>query len=208
MKTVETTIYNFSELSETAQQNAINYFRHHSDNSFEFADIINSVKKLIDIFDLKTGREYTDIRYSHIEDNILELSGVRLYKYILNNYGSYLFKPKYIKIIHKAVNYKQFICKQHKDCKGEIYTQLYSKYIKTDCGVLTGVCYDDDILKPIYDFLKNPCKHTTFEDLIQDIENAISKTFQDTEEWLNSDEYITDMIEANEYEFTEDGKLY
>lgn len=208
MKTIEIKIYSFDELTETAQQNAINHFRYHLDNSFEYDNIISSVKKLIDIFDLKTGNEYTDLRYSHIEDNILELSGVRLYKYILNNYGSFLFQPKYLKCIDNAVNYKQFICKQHKDHKGEIYTQLYSKYKKTDSCVLTGVCYDDDILKPVYKFLKNPCKLTTFEDLIQDIENAISKTFQDVEDWLNSDEYIIDTIEANDYDFNENGKLY
>lgn len=208
METIEIKIYSFDELTEVAQQNAINIFRQKQDFSFEFDDIISSVKKLIDIFDLKTGNEYTDLRYSHIEDNILELSGVRLYKYILNNYGFALFKPKYLKCIDKAVNYKQFICKQHKNHKGEIYTFLYSKHKKTDSCVLTGVCYDDDILQPIYDFLKKPCKLTTFEDLIQDIENAISKTFNDTEDWINSDEYITDIIEANDYEFTEDGKLY
>lgn len=208
MKTIEVKIYSFDELTETAQQNAINHFREIQDFSFEFEEIISSIKKLMDVFDLRGGDTYANLKYWHIDDVILQLSGVRLYKYILNNYGFALFKPKYLKCIDKAVNYRQFICKQHKDHKGEIYTLLYSKYKKSDSCVLTGVCYDDDILKPVYDFLKNPCKYTTFEDLIQDIENAISKTFQDAEEWLNSEEYIIDMIKANNYEFTENGKLY
>ena len=208
MKTIEVKIYSFDELTETAQQNAINHFRQIQDFSFEFEEIISSVKKLIEVLNLKGGDTYANLKYWHIEDEILQLSGVRLYKYILNNYGYALFKPKYLKRIDKAVNYKQFICKQHKDHKGNIYTQLYSKYKITDSGVLTGFCYDDDILKPVYEFLKNPCKYTTFEHLIQDIENAISKTFQDAEEWLNSDEYIINMIQANGYEFTEEFKLY
>ncbi len=74
--------------------------------------------------------------------------------------------------------------------------------------VLTGVCYDQDILQPIYDFLKLPGKTTTFEDLIKDIENAISQTFRNNEEWVNSTEYITETIEANEYEFTKDGERF
>ena len=208
MKTIELKIYSFDELTETAQQNAINHFRQNQDFSFEFEEIISSVKKLIDVFNLKGGDTYANLKYWHIKDDILQLSGVRLYKYILNNYGFALFKPKYLKRIDKAVNYRQFICKQHKDHKGNIYTQLYSKYKKTDSCVLTGMCYDDDLLKPVYEFLKTPCKYTTFEHLIQDIENAISKTFEDVEEWLYSEEYIIDMIKANEYEFTENGELY
>jgi hypothetical protein len=44
--------------------------------------------------------------------------------------------------------------------------------------------------------------------LIRSIENAITKCYRDEEEWQNSDEYIKEMIEANEYDFTKDGKLF
>ena len=64
-----------------------------------------------------------------------------------------------------------------------------------------------DILQPVYDFLKQPDKSTTFEDLIGYIESAISKTFRNTDEWLSSDEFITEEINANDYEFTENGEL-
>lgn len=65
-----------------------------------------------------------------------------------------------------------------------------------------------DILQPVYDFLEKPNTSTTFEDLMNEIESAISKTFQQNEEWVNSDEYITEQIESNEYDFTKDGKRF
>lgn len=211
MRTIRTKVYQFSELNEKAQKTAIEKCRQQNwesgHNQIYFDEVVDTVKKVLELFGLETGRQYDDIRYSHIDDNILELSGVRMYKYILNNYGYALFKPAYIKHINRAVNWRQFICKVGKGGNGE-YTSIYSRMRKTSDCVLTGVCYDDDILRPVYDFLKCPRKSVTFEDLIKDIESAISKTFEDTEEWVNSDEFIREEIKANEFEFTEDGRPF
>lgn len=210
MRTIRTKVYQFSELSESAKQKAIEQYRNNEHyNQHYFDEIIESVKAVCELFNLKTGREWSDIRTSHIDDSILELKGVRLYKYLVNNYYGQLFTPKYIKLINRRVNWKQFICKVRKGLNGE-FTQLYSKNITNNypnCA-LTGICYDDDILQPVYDFLKRPDLSMTFEDLMQGIESAINKTFRDTEEWLNSDEFITDEIEANEYEFKVDGTRF
>ena len=203
MKTITINLYKFDELSEKAKQTAIDKYRNKHDNYFYYDEIIESVKKLIDLFNLKTGNTYTDLRCSHINDTILELSGVRLYKYILNNYGKELFTPKYKKSIDREVKSKAYICKVDTDYKGEKYTFLYDKQKTDNSCVLTGVCFDDDILKPVYDFLKKPTNNTNFEDLISEIETAIQKCFDSTEQWLNSDEFITEEIEANEYYFTE-----
>ena len=207
MKTITINLYKFDELSEKAKQTAIDKYRNKHDNYFYYDEIIESVKKLIDLFNLKTGNTYTDLRCSHINDTILELSGVRLYKYILNNYGKELFTPKYKKSIDREVKSKAYICKVDTDYKGEKYTFLYDKQKTDNSCVLTGVCFDDDILKPVYDFLKKPTNNTNFEDLISEIETAIQKCFDSTEQWLNSDEFITEEIEANEYYFTEAGEV-
>jgi hypothetical protein len=208
MKTIRTKVYQFSELSDSAKQKAIEWYRTGSDDGQIYADeIIDSVKELAKIFNLEFGREYTDIRTSHIDDNILELQGVRLYKYIVNNYSHHLFRPKYIKSIDRAVYWNQFICKRKKGTNGD-YTQLYSKWRKDNSCVLTGVCYDMDILNPVYEFLARPDKTTTFADLISDIESAIQKTFDSNETYVNSDSYVIESIEANEYDFTADGKRF
>lgn len=212
MKQMTISVYSFDELSAEAKKKAIETIRNSNNNNggnqFYFDEIILSVKEVAELFNLKFGRKYTDIRTGHIDDNILELSGIRLYKYLMNNYYISLFKPAYIKTIDKHVFYKQFICKRAEGYEKKPYTQIYSRIRTTSDCTLTGVCYDNDILHPIYDFLKKPCANTTFEDLIKDIENAIQKAFDDCEEWTNSDEFIIDQITANNYEFEQDGTEY
>lgn len=209
MRTVRTKVYKFNELSKQAKENAIGNYRNRGyDYQHYYDEITESVKALCNLFNLKTGRQWSDLRLSHIDDNIIELKGVRLYKYLVNNYYNDLFTPKYIKAIDRELKCKQFVCEVRKDYKGEKYTQLFSKQFRTNSCVLTGVCYDDDILHPIYDFLKKPDKDTTFESLFNDVAHAISKCYDNTEEWVNSDEFIKDEIEANELEFTKDGKLF
>lgn len=209
MRTVRTKVYKFNELSEQAKQKAIDTFRS-NDNEVNFyaEEICDSAKKVIKLFNLRTGNEYSDIRTSHIDDNILQLSGVRLYKYIINNYYSDLFTPAYIKTIYKEWHCKLFICKLKTGRDGNKYTQVYSKTKKDNSCVLTGVCYDMDILEPIYKFLEKPSKGITFEDLMNEIGNAINKTYSDNDDWVNSDEFITETIEANEYEYTQDGRRF
>lgn len=208
MQTITINTYNFSELSEDAQNKAIEYYRSNNDGQFYFNEITQSVEKVAELFNLKFGREYTDIRYGHIDDVILELKGIRLMKYILNNYGIDLFKPKYVKTIEREVKFKPYICKVSTSFKNEKYTMLYSKHKRDNECVLTGMCYDNDILYPIYDFLQNPQKDTTLEDLFNEIEYSIQKTFNDCETWINSNDFITEEIESNNYQFTEDGEIF
>ena len=55
-----------------------------------------------------------------------------------------------------------------------------------------------------------PPAHTTnitneqLADYMPTYESVSEKDF----EWMQSDEYIIESIEANEYEFTQDGKMY
>lgn len=161
MRTIRTKVYEFNELSENAQQKAIDNYRNRNNSynvQYLYDEITDSAKAVAELFNLKFGRECTDIRTGHIDDNILALSGVRLYKYIVNNYYNNLFTPKYIKTIDRELKCKQFICKVYDGVKGR-FTQLFSKLTMVNDGCpLTGVCYDNDILEPVYEFLKNPNK--------------------------------------------------
>jgi hypothetical protein len=138
MKTICTNVYLFSELSESAQENAISQYRNNrnrgDDCSFYYDELKDSINAMCDVFGIKTGNTYSDLRFGMIDDNILHLSGVRLYKYIMNNYYSDLFKPVYIKLIDKPIKCKQFICKI--GAKGD-YAQIYSRLKKDNSCVLT-----------------------------------------------------------------------
>jgi len=208
MQTITLELFKFNELSEKAQQVAIDNYRYNGNHCGDVGEIIDSVKAASVLFNLKIGRQYSDISTCHIDDDVLELKGVRAYKYLLNNYGGELFKREYIKHYDSHKFMSQFYCERKTYKNGYKSTFVYSKYKKTNSCVLTGFCYDDDILRPIYDFLAKPCKYTTIQDIFEQLGKAIEKTFADFEEWVNSDEVISNFLIANEYEFTIDGKRY
>ena len=65
---------------------------------------------------------------------------------------------------------------------------------------LTGVCYDHDIID-----------HLTKYNLKDSLNNALNEYINSIHEEYRSmlkDDYINDLCEANEYEFTVDGKIY
>ena len=74
---------------------------------------------------------------------------------------------------------------------------------KKDCE-LTGVCYDEELK----DFLKKNRekikKHDYVDHALSDYIESIHKEY----EYMLTDEYLCELCESNEYEFTENGKLY
>ncbi len=76
-----------------------------------------------------------------------------------------------------------------------------------DC-TLTGVCFDNDILEPIVNFMVKPDNHTIFEELIDTCLDNIMKAVQNEVSYWNSKECILEEIKANEYEFLENGEIY
>ena len=70
------------------------------------------------------------------------------------------------------------------------------------------MCYDDDILSPIYEFLNKPSDRIDFETLLNDCIYSLCASVNAEIEYQSSEEAITETIEANDYDFTEDGKLY
>ena len=88
------------------------------------------------------------------------------------------------------------------------YKHRYSKIIKDTCCVLTGYYIDDDILEPIYDFLKKPSKHVTFADLMRDCLQFWVIACNKDYEACTSMEYFAELCEANGYEFTGYGNVW
>lgn len=86
------------------------------------------------------------------------------------------------------------------------------KYLQANFMPLTehpfaGFFGDESFLSPIRNFMARPDKRS-FHDLMHDCLNAgFSDWFNDME-YQESDEYCTDHIMANEYEFTAEGKPY
>lgn len=195
MKTVRIKIYQFNELNDHAKQKAIqDYRREEVYTDYIYDDAHESVNKFHDIFGTtEGGTSWLDIRTGHIDDNILNLKGVRLRTYIINNFWSQLYKPKTFYNGDK---------------------QRKSKITLDNCCILTGVCYDLDLLNPIYDFLEryqqkaDYYSYMDFDRLLQDCINSLEKSIQSEVDYRNSDEGITEELENNEREYTKDGKEF
>ena len=126
-------------------------------------------------------------------------------KYILNNYD-FLWKPMYLKCFNSLKNHKR-VKNYPKTQRHEDYSMYYSSWRVTNECVLTGMCYDDNFLKPIYDFLEKP-DNTPFKELIEACFHELHKTIEEEIEFLSSEEAIAEHFEANDYEFYEDGTRF
>lgn len=80
--------------------------------------------------------------------------------------------------------------------------------------MLTGVCYDEDILQPVYDLIerynekKDYYSYMDFETLINDCFSSLEKSVEDEEDANYTDEAITESLENNDDEYTKDGERY
>ena len=187
MRTIRTKVYRFSELSESAKQKAIDWYRdgneYHNSN-----EILSTIKIGLKQFGaiLKNYSIYWDNINGcdfniaiETTDEIEELNGVRLWKYLHNN------------------NLLTYWNKYHKKTENLLNGDL----------PFTGVCFDSDFLDNIKDFVIKPA-NTTFNELLTDsVYNTIKAGCNDWE-YQQSDEAITDTIEANEYEFKADGTRF
>ena len=203
-------LYTFEELTPAQQQKAINSIRDSGiiDNSDSYSDAHKTVKAFNNIFGTKEGvDDWLEIRTSHIDDNICELKGLRLRTFILNNFSRELYKGRY----YSLWSTKEFpFNKAH----GKPYPKLkirYSKVMFDNSCTLTGDCYDDSILRPIYDIINNYSdrkhSHITFDAIMKDCIQTLRLDLEREDEYINSDEGIKELIENNEYTFTEEGTL-
>jgi len=210
MRTIEVKLFSFDELSEEAKEKAINKFRDNEYNTTPWFidDANNTFEKFADLFSIHWQNidycePYRNEYKIRLDDNVLTLTGQRLATYIWNNYKNDLFKRKYLKSFDGH--------KKHKNIINQMGVNKYCSYyspIKLDNScVLTGVCYDESVLKPIYEFLNNPKDNVDFETLLNDCIYSLCGDVADEYEYQFSDEAIIETIQANEYEFTEDGEL-
>jgi hypothetical protein len=221
MRTQEITIFTFEELTPEAQERAIEKYRNNNHDSQCSQEYEDTLKKFINIFPVKVrdwqidpwGYSHCDM-YSQANDEINDLSGLRLFKYLVNNFSGTLYKRKYLGCLktqdqphsrHRMVKNVEI---SRGTNKGKFYASVYSNCQTEQCCNLTGVYSDESILQPLYDFLKTPNKNTTFADLMEECGNAWAKSFAKEIEHENSDEYIKDCLINNDYEYTEEGDRY
>jgi hypothetical protein len=210
MKTLELNLYDFSELSEEAQQVALENVDITDNMEFYADDALETVKEFQRIFPI----EYTEIDYTYGkayskyvgEENHRNLSGIRLLKLLENNYLPYLRKGKYRSTQstteHPCIRVKKYD-------NGNTFSAFYSRiFFEYDNCPLTGMCYDYDILKPILDFRKNPLDSITFEELLQDCLISLAKSLENEYDYLASEEGKKQHLIESDTQFLESGVEY
>ena len=216
-RTQEIQVFTFEELSDSAKEHAL--YKYHYD-SFQWSDEapVETLKAFADVFPIKIKDWSYDSQSAnaswmfrdYLSGDIENLTGIRLAKYIWNNYRKELFKPKFIGSLktNEYVQHKRIKSPREPYANGNRFNPYYSGcQIDTSC-VLTGCCFDEDILEPVYSFLKKPDATTDFNDLIQDCISNWEVSVRKQAEWESSMEYFAEICEINEYEFTESGERF
>jgi hypothetical protein len=220
MKTISVNLYSFSELSEKAQKKLIQQRRRLEENDsqpFYVDEACKTLEEFCDIFNVKYRNidfmapyrnEYTFDQ----NDNVRELRGHRLAKYIWNNFGNQIFKKKYYgslsgvqdkKVEHKRLK-SNFI--NSGPNKGKFGHYYYSAITVTNDGCpLTGVYYDCEILDPMIKFLDNPTDRYDFSDIIENCISSLCEAVQKEYEYRCSDECIKEELSDDGQMYLEDG---
>lgn len=188
--TVNYEVYSIDELSESARERA--YYEWLSGEDYPWGiDNSATLEEFEKIFPIKVYNwEYGYRKYINFDmtcdGDIAELSGIRLLKYIYNNYYNFLFK-------RREVYYKN-----NKKKVSKIF------YTIPDCP-LTGYYLDYEILEPIYKFLKNPSPYLTFKGLMRKcLESWLNACENDYEDYFSMENFI-ELSKDNDWEYFEDG---
>jgi len=213
MRTIRTKVFKFSELkTEKATQRAIQWFRDGETYDYIYDEAYNTVEDFADLFNIiirqfDFAEPYRSEYTLDIPDNILELSGQRLVTYIWNNYRHGIYKGKYYgKLVKTFKDGTPIpISKEH---PAEMrHVKRYSKcQIESHCP-FTGVCWDEEILFPLIEFMKKPDTRNLRE-LLSDCISSLIKSVNNEIEARGEDDAVIETIEANEYEFTQDGEIF
>lgn len=195
-------VYSFKELSEEAKERAIESFRLATDFPYR-EEAINSIEEISKAMNCDAeyysydgicySVEFTPKEYEDIET----LQGKRAYAYIVNNY---LMPNKSYKIYWKD---KCIYTDGRKNWKRK--SNLF--YSWDDCP-FTGYGMDYCFIEAWKNWEKNFNKYSTVGEFINLVADTLGKAWTEDNEYQLTDEFIIDMIEANDYEFFENGKQY
>lgn len=173
-------LYQYDELSEEAKERAIQDWRENQTDYIWAEDGVNSLKAFCKAFDIEL-KDYS-LCCGNCTPNHISFNA--------NNYD--MQADSLVGI--RAFKYL------HNNYANEIENFWQAK--------VTGYCFDCDIIKPLVDFMKRPDAEVTLQDLYQACFDAFCTAWYDDIEYQNSDEYISETLQINEYEFTEDGKVW
>ena len=133
-------------------------------------------------------------------DDIEDISGIRAWKYVWNNF----IEPN---LQGKSIAGAVYDGKLHYNAVGGDRTILYhSKATLEFSCPFTGYYMDDALINTWNEHKKDFAGNYTVADFIDDVAAELSKEWTDDNEDQMSDESVDEMLAVNGYEFTEEGE--
>lgn len=198
MRTVETKVYEFYELSEGAQHKAFEEWLNYAEYPYfdEFNETVEQFQEMLNGRVQVSWMDYyiRKISYnSYFDEEVENLSGVRLAKYLWNNYGDLIFRGQYYS--------------SNNNPNRELKMRRSKVRFKYECP-LTGCYTDHCLLDPMVEFMRKPRLDVTMIDLLEEcFDTFIREMRTNIEEWFCI-EVFNDECEANGWEFYENGDRY
>ena len=180
MREMNVTVYSFAELSETAQERALNEFRDINVEFNWYEDTFDTIRAAGELLGLEIGQIYFDA-----------------YSYCIFD-ASYEYVRGAVKAVRKEFSWADDLCKVAKDLQALQKRHFYS----LSCAVREGRSMN---YYRCFRFGEDyECED--LGDILDDFAHWARSTLRGEYKYLTSDEAVQEAIEANEYEFTEDGK--
>lgn len=207
MKTIELKLYKFDELEADVQEQVIKRKREMSMHepffwADEYAESFNRFCELFALTYIPSRYDYSvDIRTWELPELVKRISGMRLRTWIINNcYDSLLYEKK--------VYYKANYTNKRTSRIG---------YVLAECPLSSyAVCSDIPLISPFQEFVnrqgvyanKARFDRTDLEDIIIESNSRWNRAIIADCEYQYSYASALELIEANDYDFTEKGEIY
>lgn len=197
MKTITVKLFTFNELSDKAKERAREWWRSCDDEFPWQREFENTVKAIENSFDIEFENigpyEYTPFWYDKNDyREAREMSFARAVAYINNNFD--------FKVLESAREYSGKI--RRIGC-------ALAKNRYTD-NLLTGYCSDYVTHESYKKFIEygRKYKNAKLSDFFDILARGLRDEIESEYDYMQTDEYIDDILTANEYEFMEDGEKW
>lgn len=196
MREIIIKLYKIDELPEKGKKIALQYFRDgNAENGYQWdTENEKSLYSFLDLFESRIVKHYI---VKHSNSNLGSLSGLALHKYLWNKFEDKIFHPK-----------QYWICNGHRNAVGTNSKKRESKIFKDSSCPLTGYYMDNVLLDLIIEFMHKPSGFVDFNSLLTQCVDKYRAAVEKDREFQDSEEQIIELANANNYEFTVDGKIF
>ena len=222
-------VYEYNELSEKAKETAYESWRDAQYNGWGYPwgdEFKKSMEEFAKTFNLKlTDWQFSDCSPSYIDfevevgkyweynEDVENLSGIRLYKYIYNLLKNEWVEPNSKFHVYKNGKHMKFIdsgSQKVYEKNGKVrYSNIFREDNEEEYYSLpfTGSFADDYYRDIIIKFMKRPDTQTTYRDLMERAFNKLIRYYLDDEEYFYSEDNFKET-DAQEKLYYEDGSEY